>query len=221
MVELCGSAITTLQDMDPERTVKDFTAIYPTLPSTVNVHITSTNADEGIEIKDVTPNVPGRPRRHTLTDAMAGISKVLVVDDAPSNRKMVVRLLRGTECQCLQAENGQEAVDIIQKSLTQVNNDGTASGPIDLILMDAEMPILKGPAATRRIRELGFVDTMIIGVTGNVLPEDIKLFLDHGADAVVSKPLLTKNLSDVILSLKSSRDRNSKISDAATAEIMS
>ena len=49
------------------------------------------------------------------------------------------------------------------------------------------MPHLRGTIATRRIREMGYRG-LIIGVTGNALPEDLKEFLDHGADGVVPKP---------------------------------
>ena len=49
------------------------------------------------------------------------------------------------------------------------------------------MPNLRGTIATQKIREMGF-HGLIIGVTGNALPEDVKEFLDHGADGVVPKP---------------------------------
>ena len=47
---------------------------------------------------------------------------------------------------------------------------------------------MNGPDATKKIRELGFSGA-IFGVTGNALPEDISVFLNHGADAVVTKPI--------------------------------
>jgi CheY-like chemotaxis protein len=60
----------------------------------------------------------------------------------------------------------------------------------DLILMDSEMPIMNGPLATKTIRSLYSSDQLIIlGVTGNVLPEDVDMFLNHGVDAVLGKPM--------------------------------
>jgi CheY-like chemotaxis protein len=56
------------------------------------------------------------------------------------------------------------------------------------------MPVLDGPAATRRIRALGFTNP-IIGVTGNVASEDANNFTACGADAVLSKPLEIKKLT--------------------------
>ena len=49
------------------------------------------------------------------------------------------------------------------------------------------MPRMRGTEATTKIRALGF-QGMVIAVTGNALPEDVKDFLDHGADAVMPKP---------------------------------
>ena len=46
---------------------------------------------------------------------------------------------------------------------------------------------MRGPDATSKIRAIGF-EGIVIAVTGNALPEDVKDFLDHGADAVMPKP---------------------------------
>jgi CheY-like chemotaxis protein len=48
---------------------------------------------------------------------------------------------------------------------------------------------MTGPEATRRLRDKGFGDLLIVGVTGNIMPEDVKFFLEAGANAVLSKPL--------------------------------
>ena len=49
------------------------------------------------------------------------------------------------------------------------------------------MPRMRGTEATKKIRDLGYKG-IIIGVTGNALPEDVKDFIDHGADTVIPKP---------------------------------
>ena len=48
---------------------------------------------------------------------------------------------------------------------------------------------MKGPEATSHIRDLGFRDIKIYGLTGNVMKEDRTLFLKAGADLVLEKPL--------------------------------
>ena len=50
------------------------------------------------------------------------------------------------------------------------------------------MPILNGPDATKMIRDSG-CNAKIIGVTGNVLTEDINYFVSMGADKVLAKPV--------------------------------
>jgi CheY-like chemotaxis protein len=107
--------------------------------------------------------------------------RVLVVDDALSNRKMMVRLLRSRGHTCEEAENGQQALD-------RYRDLRAAGTPADIIVMDYEMPVMNGPTATKLLREAG-CDRLIIGVTGNLLPEDVRYFRLQGADAVLGKPL--------------------------------
>lgn len=60
--------------------------------------------------------------------------------------------------------------------------------PYDSILMDYEMPVMNGPTATGLIRELGS-DVFIIGITGNVLSDDVQYFKSKGANDILAKPL--------------------------------
>ena len=60
--------------------------------------------------------------------------------------------------------------------------------PVDLILMDFQMPNMDGPTATKLIRGLGFKG-LVIGVTGNGLPVDIETFIASGANCVLLKPV--------------------------------
>ena len=148
------------------------------------------------------------------------IRKVLVVDDVSSNLKMMARVLkRGGVEVCIQATNGQEAVDIYAAELersrlaqvtenklcimemgeaevTEVSGYGS-SEPFDAILMDFEMPVMNGPTATARLREMG-CRCLIVGVTGNVLPADVTLYKEHGANAVLTKPLRLEDLESVL-----------------------
>jgi CheY-like chemotaxis protein len=114
---------------------------------------------------------------------------VLVVDDAASNRKLVSRLLRAKGFTCHEAENGAECVEKVL----------SGEHPYEFILMDYEMPVLNGPSAARRLRE-SRCDLLIIGVTGNVLPEDKAYFLEHGANVVLRKPL---NVSELLEEIES------------------
>jgi CheY-like chemotaxis protein len=106
------------------------------------------------------------------------LGHVLVVDDAASNRKIVSRLLKSRGFICHEAENGQECVDKVL----------AGEHPYKFILLDSDMPVMNGPSAARQLRD-NKCDLLIIGVTGNVLPEDIEYFMSQGANIVMSKPL--------------------------------
>ncbi len=67
--------------------------------------------------------------------------KLLIVDDIFVNRLLIKEIVKKISAHCLEAENGQQAIDIFK------NNS------IDLILMDIEMPIMNGLETTRYIRE--------------------------------------------------------------------
>jgi CheY-like chemotaxis protein len=123
--------------------------------------------------------------------------RLLIVDDAPSNRKMVKRILQSKFASVEEAENGQEAVRKYEESVH-------AQKPYDIIMMDNIMPVMDGLDATKSIR-LFYTHLMnthskdqtifippppiIIGVTGNGIEEDIKLFLQAGANKILVKPL--------------------------------
>ena len=106
--------------------------------------------------------------------------RVLIVDDAQMNQKMMKRLLEYHGHICDVAEDGAEAV----KSVLEARALGQ---DFDTILMDDQMPKLTGPQATKIIREKG-CHCFIIGVTGNTFPEDIERFMNSGANAVLPKP---------------------------------
>lgn len=63
----------------------------------------------------------------------------------------------------------------------------------DLILLDYEMPIMNGPAAAREIRSIGCQSCML-GITGNVLPNDVRFFKECGVAEVLGKPIRIDDL---------------------------
>jgi len=113
---------------------------------------------------------------------------ILVVDDAPMNRKLLVRLLESNGHTCGQAENGRDLIDTVRKDM----------GRYDCILVDYEMPVMNGPEACKGVREMGYTG-FVVGVTGNLLPEDIGHFVDCGADAVLPKPFKYNDLERLLI----------------------
>jgi len=134
---------------------------------------------------DPMPGVP-RPPGLNLPEVVLPPKKLMVVDDSPFNRKMLVRLLTSKGFECCQAEDGSEALKLYEELTLKCE-------VIDAILMDFEMPVMNGPTATKKLRELGCT-CLIVGVTGNVLPDQVASFKSHGADAVLPKPLVMEDL---------------------------
>jgi signal transduction histidine kinase/CheY-like chemotaxis protein len=117
--------------------------------------------------------------------------RILVVDDAKMNRKLLRRLLENHGHTCDEAENGQEAVDMVRLAM----NSNTF---YDTILLDFEMPILNGPDACQIIRaDLQCTSSTIVGITGNVMPEDVALFKGKGANGVLAKPFQMQELESL------------------------
>mmetsp|Transcript_9476 Transcript_9476/g.13093 ORF Transcript_9476/g.13093 Transcript_9476/m.13093 type:complete len:755 (+) Transcript_9476:48-2312(+) len=122
---------------------------------------------------------------------------ILVVDDVESNRKMMKMLLRREGIVTDVAENGQKAVDLVLNDLNKYC----------LLLMDNQMPVMNGVDATRILRMSGYRN-LIVGVTGNVLEDDVHEYLTAGADLVMFKPLKLNQLSTILAFM----DQNGPIS---------
>jgi CheY-like chemotaxis protein len=141
-----------------------------------NVYISLSQSPEAV----ISPPSPVVPPIDTL-------QRILIVDDTATNRKIVHRILkRDGFTDVDEAKDGQECVEMVSCR--------PPSEPwYDLILMDYEMPRMNGPTATSRLRELGY-SMPIIGVTGNILNADVTYFLESGANSVLPKPVVMKDL---------------------------
>jgi signal transduction histidine kinase/CheY-like chemotaxis protein len=115
--------------------------------------------------------------------------RILVVDDSETNRKLLCRILTIKGHDVDSAEDGSVAVDKVKESLSNGRN-------YDTILLDYEMPILNGPETAMAIRSMG-CDVFIVGVTGNMLAEDVSYFRSCGANALLGKPFKMKSLEDL------------------------
>jgi len=118
--------------------------------------------------------------------------KLLLAEDVDINREIVIELLdpTGIEIDC--AANGRDAVRMFSE----------APHKYDMIFMDVQMPEMDGYEATRRIRELKYLEAKtirIIAMTANVFREDIEKCLDAGMDNHLGKPL---DFSEVINMLR-------------------
>ncbi|TWT68919.1 CheR family methyltransferase [Crateriforma conspicua] len=106
---------------------------------------------------------------------------VLVVDDRRDIRYLSRRLLTRCGATVREAEDGQEAVELVESLMEQ--------GPLpDLILLDMQMPRLDGYQTARRLREMGF-DRPIIALTADAMQGDMRKSLQFGCDDYLSKPI--------------------------------
>jgi signal transduction histidine kinase/CheY-like chemotaxis protein len=106
---------------------------------------------------------------------------ILIVDDSALNRKMMIKRLERHSCTIAEADDGDVALEMVQSSL---RGDRPS---FDVISMDNVMPRMRGPEAAQKIRNIGYKG-VIVGITGNVLADDVDEFIDHGVNAVLPKP---------------------------------
>ncbi|MDO3377874.1 ATP-binding protein [Geoalkalibacter halelectricus] len=107
--------------------------------------------------------------------------RILLAEDNPVNRTLMVRVLgkRGHQVTC--AANGEEALSALARQ------------DFDLIVMDVQMPVMDGLAATRAIRadRSGAFDPgiPILALTAHAMSGDRETILAAGLDAYVAKPV--------------------------------
>ena len=122
--------------------------------------------------------------------------RLLVVEDNAINMEIACMILIQQGFQVDTAENGKVALDMVSSS---------PPGTYDAILMDIQMPIMDGYAATRAIRALDnkeLADIPILAMTANAFQEDVQAAKEAGMQAHVAKPVdvavLIKELKTVL-----------------------
>jgi len=109
--------------------------------------------------------------------------RLLLVEDNAVNLEIAQMLLERMGLQVETAENGKIAVEKISAS---------APGYYDAVLMDIQMPVMDGYAATKAIRSLKdptLAAVPILAMTANAFPEDIKAAEAAGMQAHIAKPI--------------------------------
>ncbi|BAH77151.1 chemotaxis protein CheB [Solidesulfovibrio magneticus] len=115
---------------------------------------------------------------------------ILLAEDDNVNRLVAQRMLEKAGCTITLVENGRQAIEALRV------------GSFDAILMDVQMPVMDGVAATTAIRngEAGKEHTRIpiIAMTAYTMSGDREKFLASGMDGYISKPLEISNLLEVL-----------------------
>lgn len=110
--------------------------------------------------------------------------RILLVEDNQLNQELFTELLSTTGAHIDIANNGAEAVEILNEST------------YDIIMMDIQMPVLNGIEATKIIRKdfQQLNEVPIVALTANVLDTDIKEYEQAGMNGFIGKPIDFENL---------------------------
>jgi signal transduction histidine kinase/CheY-like chemotaxis protein len=146
------------------------------------------------------------PLKHCETGAdpgaaMAGADlgplRVLVAEDNETNQRVVRTVLNALGIDPVVVADGRAAVE------------AWARGGFDLVLMDIQMPVRDGIAATRDIRRLeaerGLTPTRILALTANTMQHQVAEYAAAGMEGVVAKPIMIDRLYAALLGMNSLR----------------
>ena len=112
--------------------------------------------------------------------------RILLAEDVPANQKLISFLLQKQGAEVEVVENGRLAVE---KALAAQQ----AGTPFGLILMDIQMPVMDGYAATAALREAGY-GGRIVALTAHATGDDRQRCLDSGFDGFAVKPIQKNQL---------------------------
>lgn len=174
------------------------------------------SVDESIEQRLLNLQRGETERQERISDATSRSQRnqraeekqtLLLVEDNLINQKVLRRQLQSRGFEVFVANNGQEAIDAVAERGQIAIDDPNQRNFFDCILMDQEMPIKDGNAATQEIRALqqagkaGY--SHILGVSANVREEQTKNMREAGMDDVISKPFkvedLVKRINTIVL----------------------
>jgi CheY-like chemotaxis protein len=137
------------------------------------------------------PAKPVLVTRHTINEEHRPLH-ILVAEDNPVNRQLVMALLGKRGHTAVTVANGREAIAALSE------------GAFDLVLMDLQMPEMGGLEATAAIRIIEDATgkhVPIIALTAHAMKGDREICLDAGMDGYLTKPVDAKELFALIDSL--------------------
>ncbi|MDO8281200.1 MAG: response regulator [Thermodesulfovibrionia bacterium] len=113
--------------------------------------------------------------------------KILIVEDNEQNRRLMRDILKYYGYEIIEAENGDEGI-----KMTKIHKP-------DLILMDMQMPVMDGFAATQILKKDAETKNIkIIAVTSFAMVGDKERIMGAGADDYIAKPIDTRQLPKIV-----------------------
>ncbi|MGR5334153.1 ATP-binding protein [Vibrio gigantis] len=126
-----------------------------------------------------------RVSQDTESDVGLSLLKVLVVDDIKMNQIIIQQMLRKHKIEPAIASNGVEGLEL-------------ASGnEYDIVFMDCRMPVMDGFEATEKLREKGYVKSIVALTAGTTL-EERERCIQCGMDDILSKPYTAIDLKEML-----------------------
>ena len=115
--------------------------------------------------------------------------RVLLVDDNAVNRKVVRMLLKPTKVRFVDAENGQQALELL------------AEQPFDLVLLDVHMPVMDGVTTIKHIRASpeSWNAVPVIALTADAMSGDRERLMALGMTGYAAKPVDQRSLAAEII----------------------
>ncbi len=109
--------------------------------------------------------------------------KILVVDDNQDNRELVIKVLKNSGYETVEAADGEEA-------LVKAGEEKP-----DLILMDISLPRMDGYEVTRRLKSTEeFRDIPVVALTAHAMRGDMEKALSAGCQGYIPKPISVREL---------------------------
>lgn len=138
------------------------------------------------EINSIKENSENTTKKQTEIPQIAEGMKILVTDDHPVNRKILVEVLKKFGATVYEAENGEAAIKMIREH-----------SEIQVVFMDIQMPVLSGIETTKILRKENF-SGLIIACTANNDPENFKEYQRIGMNDILVKPFKRKNIENML-----------------------
>jgi signal transduction histidine kinase/CheY-like chemotaxis protein len=179
------AAIGAMEEIFPELASADTPATDDSMRAAAEVQ--DAPAAPTMPVEEVTATEP----EPSVVSAMRTEPRLLLVEDNPVNLLVAQKLLSALGFRCETAANGDIALKRMQLE------------HFDLILMDCQMPVLDGYAATRRWRELEAQRAdggrlPIVAMTANAMAGDRQRCLDAGMDDYLAKPVSREQLESCL-----------------------
>ncbi len=119
-----------------------------------------------------------QPSTTSKSNSGIGGARILLVEDNEENQLVAMEILNEAGCVVTVASDGKEAIAKVQQAA------------YDILLMDVQMPVMDGLAATRAIRKLSpYANLPIIAMTANAMKEDRTHCLEAGMNDYITKPI--------------------------------